>query len=107
MENVNLQELLQKRQELDDQIRSVRNEQRAEAVATVRRLIAEYDLQPNDLFAAGRTRGAARNTARVEPKYRNPETGETWTGRGKPPRWIADKNRDDYLISPAVAAEAA
>ena len=28
----------------------------------------------------------------------NPATGETWTGRGKPPKWIQDKNRDDYLI---------
>jgi DNA-binding protein H-NS len=28
------------------------------------------------------TRGA------VAPKYRNPETGETWAGRGLKPRWL-------------------
>ncbi|WP_408475216.1 H-NS family nucleoid-associated regulatory protein [Paraburkholderia strydomiana] len=25
------------------------------------------------------------------PKYRNPETGETWSGRGRAPRWIKDQ----------------
>jgi len=33
------------------------------------------------------------------PKYGDPKTGKTWTGRGKPPAWIAGvKNRDPYLI---------
>jgi len=36
------------------------------------------------------------------PKYRNPETGETWTGRGKPPLWIRDKDREQFKISDAV-----
>ncbi len=25
----------------------------------------------------------------VEPKYRDPASGKTWTGRGKTPRWLA------------------
>ena len=32
---------------------------------------------------------AAGKRAVVAVKYRHPETGETWTGRGKPPRWLA------------------
>jgi DNA-binding protein H-NS len=33
------------------------------------------------------------------PKYRDAATGKTWTGRGKPPNWIAGaKDRDAYLI---------
>ena len=27
----------------------------------------------------------------VPPRYRNQETGETWTGRGKLPRWLDSK----------------
>lgn len=39
----------------------------------------------------------------VAPKYKNPDTGETWTGRGKAPRWITAAeaegwNREDFLI---------
>ena len=45
-----------------------------------------------------------RKTAKVAPKYRNPDNSkETWTGRGKQPRWLAAytaKGRDlgEFLI---------
>jgi DNA-binding protein H-NS len=29
-----------------------------------------------------------RKYPRVFPKYRNPQTSETWSGRGKQPRWL-------------------
>jgi DNA-binding protein H-NS len=32
-------------------------------------------------------RGGPRGS--VAPKYRNPETGETWAGRGLKPRWLS------------------
>lgn len=30
----------------------------------------------------------ARATQKVEPKYQNPKTGETWAGRGRKPAWV-------------------
>jgi DNA-binding protein H-NS len=42
---------------------------------------------------------------KVLPKYRNPKNpGETWSGRGKRPRWLAKRlgagsNLDDFLIN--------
>ena len=36
--------------------------------------------------------------APLAPKYRNPETGETWSGRGKAPRWIDPSNKEKFLI---------
>ncbi|QWP78567.1 H-NS histone family protein [Lysobacter sp. K5869] len=63
---------------------------------------------------AGRPAKAAKNAApaakarkplgKVAPKYRNPaNTGETWTGRGKQPRWLAaytasGRKLDEFLI---------
>ncbi len=40
---------------------------------------------------------------KVKPKYRNKKSGETWAGRGKPPRWMAaemkaGKKKEDFLI---------
>jgi DNA-binding protein H-NS len=41
---------------------------------------------------------------KVQPKYRNPDRpSETWSGRGKQPRWVSDllqsgKNIEDLLI---------
>jgi DNA-binding protein H-NS len=48
---------------------------------------------------------ARRPYPKVYPKYRNPERpSETWSGRGKQPRWVAahlgsGKKFDDLLIS--------
>ena len=45
-----------------------------------------------------------RKLGKVAPKYRNPENPkETWTGRGKQPRWLAaytakGKSLGDFLI---------
>lgn len=35
---------------------------------------------------------------KVAPKYRNPGTGDTWTGRGREPGWIKGKNRQDFAL---------
>lgn len=47
---------------------------------------------------------AVRKLGKVAPKYRNPANPkETWTGRGKQPRWLAahtakGKKVEDFLI---------
>jgi DNA-binding protein H-NS len=33
-------------------------------------------------------RGSSLKGVKVAPKYRNPQTGETWAGRGATPRWL-------------------
>jgi DNA-binding protein H-NS len=40
---------------------------------------------PSGLEGGGKQR---RKYPRVLPKYRNPQTSETWSGRGKRPRWL-------------------
>ncbi|KQX98772.1 histidine biosynthesis protein [Rhodanobacter sp. Root480] len=42
-----------------------------------------------DIF--GQSRGKSRRTGPVAPKYRNPaDPAQTWSGRGKRPRWYND-----------------
>ncbi|WP_404976346.1 H-NS family nucleoid-associated regulatory protein [Achromobacter sp. JUb104] len=41
--------------------------------------------------------------SQVAPKYRDPETGHTWTGRGVTPRWLAaaeldGRNRQHFIV---------
>src|SRR5260370_5002364 len=33
------------------------------------------------------------------PIYRDPATGQTWTGRGKPPKWIQNQDRSEEHTS--------
>jgi len=52
----------------------------------------------------GRPTRKGRKLGKVKPKYRNPgDPGQTWTGRGKRPRWFAaalaaGKKDKDLLI---------
>ncbi|NTY41724.1 H-NS histone family protein [Burkholderia diffusa] len=70
-------------------------------ITTIREQIAEYGITSEQLF--GRRRAAMSGTRTpIAPKYRDPKTGATWSGRGKAPQWIASaKNRDRFLIQDA------
>lgn len=96
--NPSYKDLLKQREALELQITQARQSELADAIAQARSIVAEYSLSPQDVFPVGRTRTGGGSTAKVAPKYRNPLTGETWTGRGKPPKWIQNEDRQKFLI---------
>ncbi|RQR59887.1 H-NS histone family protein [Burkholderia sp. Bp9125] len=70
-------------------------------LADVRAKIAEYGLTEQDVFGRKRTRakGASSSKPQSAPKYRDPKTGATWSGKGRAPAWIANaKRRERFLI---------
>lgn len=92
-------ELLEQRAALEAQIAEARKAEVAAAVATVRQLVADFGLTADDVFQTPRARSAGTKGSTVAPKYRDPATGAVWTGRGKPPTWIKDKDREQFLIA--------
>lgn len=90
-------ELLKQREALENEINEARRQELSGAIAQVRALVAEFDLTPQDVFPAGRARSASSGT-KVAPKYRDPSTGQTWTGRGKAPKWIQNQDRAQFAI---------
>jgi DNA-binding protein H-NS len=58
-------------------------------------------------FNGGSFNGKSRRKyPRVLPKYRNPQTSETWSGRGKRPRWLvaamkSGSKMEDFKIDEA------
>jgi DNA-binding protein H-NS len=94
-------ELLEQQQALAIQIEEARKRELADAVARVQAIVAEYGLTADDIFS-GRKSGRRATATKVPPKYRNPITGQTWTGRGKAPKWIEGRDRDQFLIAPAA-----
>ena len=95
-------ELVQQREALEAQIAQARQRETADAIAKVRALVADFDLTAADIFSAGKTRAktkTAKAGAKVAPKYRDPATGTTWTGRGKAPKWIEGKDRARFAIA--------
>lgn len=88
-----LQELLAQKEALEQQIAQIKKAERADALQNARSLIDTFDLTVDELFGKQKSIGKA-----VAVKYRNPETGETWTGRGRAPRWLDGKNREDFAV---------
>lgn len=78
------QELLNQRKELEKQIEAARKQETAEVVAQIRKLMADFQLSIGDITS----KSSAVKGSKVAPKYRNPETGDTWTGRGRQPKWV-------------------
>lgn len=57
--------------------------------------MSEHGISITDL-TSGKPGRAPRNASadgsaprKVAPKYRDPDTGETWSGRGLKPKWLA------------------
>ena len=94
-------DLLQQREALEKAIADARAREVADAVSQVRKLVAEYGLTSHDVFPSGRSAKSAgsKTTNKVAPKYRDPATGQTWTGRGKAPKWIDGKDRAAFAIA--------
>ncbi len=91
-------ELLQAREALDKQIAEARQREIQHAVKQVRALVAEFGLGVQDVFPSGRGKSSTAGS-KVAAKYRDPVSGKVWTGRGKPPKWIAGEDRNRFLIA--------
>ncbi|KVN48734.1 hypothetical protein WT12_08280 [Burkholderia territorii] len=87
-------QLLKQREALQAQIEKALESERAGAIAQIRELMETYSISADELADRRRT----RKHKPVEAKYRDPDTGATWSGRGKPPRWIAGKDRESFAI---------
>ncbi|HUH60765.1 MAG TPA: H-NS histone family protein [Candidimonas sp.] len=98
---------------LQKQAKALQVKQRGPVVASIVKSMRDYDITPEEIAAAYTKKatrapkqpGTSTTTVKrsVPPKYRHPDTGATWTGRGKPPRWITaaeaeGRKRTDFLI---------
>lgn len=103
---------------LQRQQAALMKKERAPIIKQIVGEMRELNISPEDIAdafgqrpGAGRSqhtspaKSAAKSKAGklVPPKYKNPQTGETWTGRGRTPRWLSEleadgASRDDFLI---------
>lgn len=99
---------------LERQAEALRKREAAGVIAKIKQAIEAYGLTAADLgLGRGAAPSARQSIARRGskagrttgvPKYRDPASGKTWTGRGKPPAWIAGvKDRAPYLIDAQAA----
>lgn len=96
-----LPELLARQAALDHAIEEARAAARAQALIRVHQLMAEYGLTSEDFTV--RSNAHLLIGRKVKPKYRDPASGVTWTGRGLKPKWMraalsAGSSIEDFKI---------
>lgn len=72
----------------------------AGVVAEIRARMKEYGITLADLKGGAKK---AKPRGAVAARYRNPATGDSWSGRGRAPKWLADeeakgRSRDEFLV---------
>lgn len=63
--------------------------QRREVLAELRKVIRKYAITPDQLFGPELSDFV---------RFRDPETGKTWNGAGRPPNWIRGKDREQFRV---------
>jgi DNA-binding protein H-NS len=95
-----LKELLAQREALQDQLNVARQRQAEIVLAEIVAKMGEYKISLAELMGHTTQVKAVAAVAATTgaPKYRDVVSGATWTGRGRAPHWIVDKNRDEFLV---------
>ncbi|MBU6381536.1 MAG: H-NS histone family protein [Betaproteobacteria bacterium] len=114
-----IQKQIQKLQAQAKKLEEGHQAKKLKAVAQVRALMKKLGVSISDLDVSNQADttsqkrrkpkpakapvAAKRGFTPVPPKYQHPETKETWTGRGKAPRWLAaliseGHKKEDFLI---------
>lgn len=81
---MSLTELIAQKQAIENQIAEVVKAERKEALQTVKTLMIQFTITPDELTKI--TAGKAP-TKKVAPKWKDPVSGKEWTGRGRSPLW--------------------
>ena len=98
------QQLEKQIQKLQRKMRTLHTRQRRPVINSIIKSMQEYGITPEEItqaFERRQKRGAT--TSSTPARFQNPETGETWTGRGKQPRWLVAElekgaKLEDFLI---------
>ncbi len=90
---VSLSDLIAQREALDRQIKSAQDADRSAAIARIKTLMAEHGLTHDDIAAKVPSnvarKGGMKPGTKVAPKFRDPTSGASWTGRGLKPKWLS------------------
>ena len=103
-------QLLDQIKELKEKAEEQRKQELFSVIAEINEKIALYGIKKDDLkfpdtIDVKQLSSENKTKTKLPPKYKHPETGREWSGRGQPPKWITDAeekygiNRDMFLIN--------
>jgi DNA-binding protein H-NS len=112
---MSIDELWQLHEELNRMLSARLTSEKRQLEQRLAQLRQEGDMRAGEVADARALEGGTRERRkypRVYPKYRNPkDPSETWSGRGKQPRWVAavlktGHSIEEFAINPKEAKNA-
>jgi DNA-binding protein H-NS len=90
-----LKEIQAQIEQLQQQAAAQRENELTGAIQQIRDLMKEYCITVDDLQPRGK-KGAVKKSGTVQ--FRNSQTGDTWSGRGRMPHWLAGKDKEQFRV---------
>ncbi len=96
LDKMSLKDLLELELKVQSAISAAKDRERIQLKQKIEELASDSGFSVDELFARGR--GSLKGRI-VAPKYVNPDNrSETWTGRGRKPKWLVAKLADGANI---------
>jgi DNA-binding protein H-NS len=95
------EEIQSKIEELKAQAEIVKREEKQQAIDMARAMIQSFGITAKDLGLdkSPKAKSGPKPGNKIAAKYRDPQSGATWSGRGKTPKWInGAADRSVYAI---------
>jgi DNA-binding protein H-NS len=104
LSDYNLSELKGLQSEVEKQIKDRQQQEVKKAREQILAIAQDVGVSVEELLANTGAKSKGGGGKKVEPRYQNPaDNAQTWTGRGRQPKWIADglaagKTLDEFRI---------
>ena len=96
IDKLTLKELTELNAKVTAAIEPAKQRAKQEILAEMGRVAEARGLSVRDIL--GKPSRVKQIAPRDVVRYKHPTTGATWSGRGRPPRWIEGKEKDQFAV---------
>ena len=97
VDKLSLRELTELSAKVQAAIEPAKRREKEVVLEEIKTIAQSHGLSVHDIL--GRPTRGRQPMPRDIVKYRHPTTGATWSGRGRPPRWIEGQEKDKFAIA--------
>jgi len=87
-------EIQAKIEDLQKQAAAQRESELGAAITRIKEMMSEYGITVADLQSSKKS-GSKKSSV---VQFRNSETGDTWSGRGRMPNWLSGKDKEQFRV---------
>lgn len=87
-------EIQAKIEDLQKQAAAQRESELGAAIQRIKEMMSEYGITVADLQSS--KKAGSKKSSVVQ--FRNSETGDTWSGRGRMPNWLSGKDKEQFRV---------